>query len=98
MNTTLTSREIAGLKVRRRFLVRRLAAAQNAVARAVFAEAIATIEALLPATPASVPADRKMAALKAHRTRLLAQMKGASRKVRTELAEKVAEYDRLIAA
>ena len=98
MNTTFTSREIAGLRVQRNYLAKRHAAATNAIAKAAFAEAIATIDALLPVKPAAVPADRNRAALKAHRTRLARQMKGASCKLKAELAEKIVEYDRKIAA
>ena len=98
MNTTLTSREIAGLRVQRTYLAKRLEIATNAVAKAGMAEAIAQIDARLPAKPAALPADRNRAALKAHRTRLARQMQGASRKVQAALAAKIAEYDRKIAA
>jgi len=50
------------------------------------------------ATKPVIVSSRKIAAYRAHRTMVANAMKGASKSVRTELAAKLAGYDRLLAS
>ena len=68
----------------------------NPVARAALEHALALYDAQLvdaPVKAAKVPADRKSAAYRAHRTMLLRRLTGTRGKVRAELKAKLAEVE-----
>jgi hypothetical protein len=98
MTTKTNSRAVAGLRIHRNHVARMIGQIKNRVAKRALVEALAAIDAELPAKVEKPvrATDRKVSALRAHRTMVARKMKGATKSVRTELAAKLAAYDKLI--
>ena len=97
----MTGREVAILKVQRKGLANRIAQLKNDVARAAFEAALTVLDEQLAAAPAKAevqPVDRNLAAIRAHRSRLVKKLPGTRGKVRAELKARIAKYDEALAA
>ena len=82
-------------------LARKIAALKNKTAREVFEQAMAELDVILadaPVKPERVPADRNMAANKAHLTRTQRKLKGTRGKARVAILEKIAAFEQRLAA
>ena len=96
-----STRTFAAIRAHRTMVAKLLETAKNPVARAALQQAIELYDVELadaPATPVHQPADRKLSAYRAHRTMLLAKVKGTRGKARTAIQAKIADYDLKLAA
>ena len=99
-----STRTFAAIRARRTMVAKLLDRMVNEVARAGLMQALAMFDAELenapaPAVkPARASADRKLSALRAHRTMLLGKLRGTRGRARTAIKEKIARYEQLLAA
>jgi LmbE family N-acetylglucosaminyl deacetylase len=104
MTKTINStRTYAALRAHRTQLAARLATVINPVARKGMEAALELYDRELANAPVSekptkAPADRKLAAIRAHRTMLANKVKGTRGKARAAIQDKIAAYDALLAA
>jgi len=98
MKPNTNGRAIAGLRIHRNHVARMIKTIKNKVAKQALTEALALIDAELPVKVEKPAADRNVAALRAHRTRLLAKLPGTRGKVRAEIKARIGNYDQQIAA
>ena len=102
--TVDSTRTFAAIRAHRTMTAKLLASTGNEIARAGLMQALAMYDAELenapaPAVkPARQPADRKLAAFRAHRAMLLAKVKGTRGKARAAIHSKIAHYEQLLAA
>jgi len=94
-----STRTFAAIRAQRTMVAKLLDRTVNEVARAGLQAALAQYDVELAGAPvARQPADRKLAAYRAHRTMLVGKLTGTRGKARTAIKEKIAHYEQLLAA
>jgi hypothetical protein len=96
-----STRAFAAIRAQRTMVAKLRDRTVNEVARAGLQAALAQYDVELagvPVAPTRQPADRKLAAFRAHHTMAVKKLTGTRGKVRTAIKEKIAHYELLLAA